>query len=76
MVWQQPCNQGTLPVVDLTAEVADGYRQAYGCGVDAVLSIAPGPISVFGSMAEFVMLLRNAAESATRLFMSGWKSRV
>ncbi len=58
-----------LPVIALAGEVADDYRVVYQHGVDAVLSIAPGPITLGRSMAEAEKLLANTAEGAMRLFM-------
>ncbi len=58
-----------LPVIALAGEVADDYRVVYQQGIDAVFSIAPGPISLTQSMAEAEKLVANAAECAMRLFM-------
>jgi glycerate kinase len=49
--------------------VADDCRVVYEQGIDAVLSIAPGPISLDHSMANADKLLTDAAESAMRLFV-------
>jgi glycerate kinase len=53
-------------VIALAGEVADDCRVVYDQGIDAVLSIAPGPISLDQSMAEAEKLLANAAECAMR----------
>lgn len=58
-----------LPVIALAGEVADDYRVVYQHGIDAVLSIAPGPISLSQSMAEAERLIAGAAECAIRLFL-------
>lgn len=58
-----------LPVIALAGEVADDYRVVYDQGIDAVLCIAPGPITLERSMAEAEKLLTNAAECAMRLFI-------
>ena len=57
------------PVIALAGEVADDFRVVFEQGIDAVLSIAPGPITLEQSMADAEKLVTNAAESAMRLFM-------
>ncbi len=57
-----------LPVIALAGEVADDYQVVYQQGIDAVFSIAPGPISLSQSMAQAEELIANAAESTMRLF--------
>jgi len=58
-----------LPVIAIAGEVADDYRVVYRHGIDAVLSIAPGPISLSQSMAKAERLIADAAECAMQLFM-------
>jgi glycerate kinase len=53
-------------VIALAGEVADDCRVVFDQGIDAVLSIAPGPITLDQSMAEAEKLLANAAECAMR----------
>jgi len=65
----------SLPVIAITGEIADDYRVVYQHGIDAVLSIAPGPISLEKSMAEAERLIANAAECAIRLFLAGGRGR-
>lgn len=57
------------PVIALAGEVADDCRVVYEQGIDAVLSIAPGPISLDESMAMADKLITDTAECAMRLFM-------
>lgn len=57
------------PVIALAGEVADDCRVVYEQGIDAVLSIAPGPISLDQSMAMADKLIADTAECAMRLFM-------
>ena len=57
------------PVIALAGEVADDCRVVFEQGIDAVLSIAPGPISLEQSMADAEKLIANAAECAMRLFV-------
>ena len=62
-----------LPVIAIAGEVADDYRVVYQHGIDAVLGIAPGPISLKQSMAEAERLITDTAECAIRLFLCGVK---
>ncbi|MDP6825322.1 MAG: glycerate kinase, partial [Dehalococcoidales bacterium] len=57
-----------LPVIALAGEVTDDCRIIYEQGIDAVVSIAPGPITLNQSMAEAEKLIGNAAECAMRVF--------
>ncbi len=57
------------PVIALAGEVADDCRVVYEQGIDAVLSIAPGPISLDESMTMADKLITDTAECAMRLFM-------
>jgi glycerate kinase len=57
-----------LPVIALAGDIADDCRAVYQQGIDAILSIAPGPISLSQSMAEAERLIADAAERAIRLF--------
>jgi len=60
-------------VIALAGEVADDCRVVFDQGIDAVLSIAPGPITLEQSMAEAEKLLANAAECAMRFVTSQTK---
>jgi glycerate kinase len=60
-----------LPVVAIVGEIGDGYREVYDQGIDAVFSIAPGPISLDRCLAEAEELTGDIAERATRLFVCG-----
>jgi len=62
-----------LPVIAIAGEVADDCRVVYQHGIDAVLSIAPGPISLSQSMTEAERLVTDTAERAIRLFLCGMK---
>lgn len=57
------------PVIALAGEVADDCQVVYEQGIDAVLSIAPGPVSLEQSMAVADKYISNAAECAMRLFV-------
>ena len=60
-----------LPVIAIAGEILDDYHAVYEHGIDAVLSIAPGPISLSQSMAEAERLITDTAERAIRLFLCG-----
>ncbi len=60
-----------LPVVAIVGEIGDGYQEVYDQGIDAVFSIAPGPISLDRCLAEAEELTSDIAERATRLFVCG-----
>ena len=60
-----------LPVIAIAGEILDDYHVVYEHGIDAVLSIAPGPISLSQSMAEAERLITDTAERAIRLFLCG-----
>jgi len=56
-------------VIALAGEIGDDYAVVYEQGIDAVLSIAPGPITLSQSMAEADRLITDTAERAIRLFL-------
>jgi len=58
-----------IPVVAIAGEVAGDYKEFYQHGIDAALSIAPGPISLKKSMANAENLIADAAERALRLIL-------
>ncbi|MFC1957217.1 glycerate kinase [Chloroflexota bacterium] len=58
-----------VPVVAIVGELAGDSEQVYRHGVAAVLSIAPGPISLEQSMAGAERLIADAAERAMRLIL-------
>lgn len=58
-----------IPVVAIVGEVAGDYKEFYQHGIDAVLSIAPGPISLKKCMANAEKLIADAAERALRLIL-------
>ena len=60
-----------LPVIAIAGEILDDYHVVYEHGIDAVLSIAPGPISLSQSMAKAEKLITDTAERAIRLFLCG-----
>mgnify|MGYP001413294318 CR=1 FL=1 len=64
----QEAKEFGLPVIALASEVVDDYQAIYQQGIDAVFSIAPGPISLGQSMAQAEQLIANTAENTMRLF--------
>lgn len=58
-----------IPVVAIGGEVSGDYKELYQHGVDAAVSIAPGPISLKKSMANAEKLIADAAERALRLIL-------
>ncbi len=58
-----------IPVVAIVGELTGDYQEIYQHGIDAVLSIAPGPISLKESMADADRLIADAAERALRLIL-------
>jgi len=60
-----------LPVIAIAGEIGDGYQAVYEQGIDAVFSIAPGPISFSESMEIAEKLISDVAGRAIRLFICG-----
>jgi len=58
-----------IPVVAIVGELAGEYQDIYQHGIDAALSIAPGPINLRKSMANAGALIADAAERAMRLIL-------
>jgi len=60
-----------LPVIALVGSLGKGYESIYQSGVDSVLTITQGPISLEEAMANAEALITDAAERAMRLFLAG-----
>ncbi|MBA7624419.1 Glycerate 2-kinase [subsurface metagenome] len=60
-----------LPVIAIVGAIGNGYQAVYDQGIDAVFSIAPGPVSFDQCLAEAEELTSDVAERATRLFICG-----
>jgi len=58
-----------IPVVVIAGELAGDYKELYQHGIDAALSIAPGPVSLKECMADADGLISDAAERALRLIL-------
>ncbi len=65
-----------LPVIAIAGEIGDGYRAVYEQGIDAVFSIAPGPISFSRSVEMAEELTVDVAERAMRLFVCGKNKKI
>ena len=63
----QAAKKYSLPVVCLSGGLGDGADDVLAQGIDAVFSIAPGPISLQDCLTNGENLLRNAAERICRL---------
>lgn len=60
-----------VPVVVLAGGLMPGYESLYAAGVNAVLPIADGPLTLDESMARAADLVASAAERALRLILIG-----
>jgi len=60
-----------LPVIAIVGAIGDGYQAVYEHGIDAVFSIAPGPISLDQCLAKAEKLTSDVAERTMRLFIWG-----
>jgi glycerate kinase len=60
-----------IPVVALAGSLKEGYQAVYDCGIDAVESIAPGPVTLGKAMREAYPLLAEATARALRLVAVG-----
>ena len=57
------------PVIALCGELGPGYRDVYGHGIDAALSIIPGCMDRKEAMQQAGRLLEEATESIVRIFI-------
>lgn len=63
--------QQGLPVIALAGSVGDDAEQVYGCGIDAVIGITPGPISREDAFARAAENLRRTARAVMAVWMAG-----
>ena len=61
------------PVICISGSLGKGADDVYACGIDAVCSIAPGPISLEACMADSGRLLADATERACRMLKAGMR---
>lgn len=60
---------GPIPVVVLAGCVGEGAEQLYGCGVDAIVPISDGSLTVKESMAQAGELVRKTTGALIRSFI-------
>jgi glycerate kinase len=60
-----------VPCIAIAGGIGDGIDALHGLGVDAVLSLCPGPISLDEAEARAEELLSRATEQAVRVFVAG-----
>ncbi len=65
--------QYQLPVLALTGGVGERYQAVYDLGVDAIIVILPGPVSLEYAMEHAAPLTTDATERALRLMRLGGK---
>ena len=70
-VLAQFAKRHALPVLALTGNLGEGYECVYALGVDAVVPIASGPMTLAYSMEHAGLLLRQATERSLRLLQLG-----
>lgn len=63
--------QHGVPVVAIVGSIGPGAESVYQHGIDALLSIAPGPITLDESLSRAGELIMQAAQTALRLFRIG-----
>lgn len=60
-----------IPVIALVGSIGSGAEQVYDAGIDALMSIAPGPISLEDSIARAGELLTDASSRVMRMILLG-----
>ena len=60
-----------VPVVVISGGLGPGYERTYEAGIDALMSVVPGPMSLEEAMEDAVPLIRSAAERVARLIEVG-----
>jgi len=63
--------QADVPVIAITGSLGPGYESIYRLGVDSVMVVANGPLSLEESMSNVGTLITDAAERAVKKFMVG-----
>jgi len=63
-----------VPCLALVGSIGPGAEATLGEGVDAYLSLCPGPIALGEAIARAPELLERAAEQATRAFLAGFRA--
>jgi glycerate kinase len=62
-----------VPVIALTGCIGPGAERVYEMGIEAIVSVAPGPISLTESMSQAELLLEETAARVLRLLRVGRK---
>ncbi|MGE5527588.1 MAG: glycerate kinase, partial [Patescibacteria group bacterium] len=65
-----------LPVLAVAGSLGPGYREVYGAGIDAVASLAPGPLTLDEAVANAAGLLAEAAERILKAYEAGRAYRI
>ncbi|WP_206921904.1 glycerate kinase family protein [Alicyclobacillus suci] len=60
-----------IPVFCVSGAVAEGTNELYECGVTALFSITPGPVSLVESMNSTYEYLVRSVENITRVYLAG-----
>jgi glycerate kinase len=61
-----------VPCVAIVGSLGEGWRAALAQGIDAVVSIIPGPMTLAEAMTNAAALVADAAEQAVRLWKLAW----
>lgn len=67
----QAARRHGVPVICLSGGLGQGYERVYEVGIDACLSMVPGPMRLEEAMARGEELMEAAAERAVRLWLAG-----
>ena len=60
-----------VPVLAIVGGLGDGYEAAYAEGIDAIVPVAPGPMTLLESQARAAELISAATERAFRMMALG-----
>ena len=60
-----------VPCIAIAGSVGDDLGDLHSVGLDAVFSLASGPLTLEESMADAAALLEKSAEQALRCFLAG-----
>ena len=64
-----------LPVLALVGQIGPGAEEVYRVGIDAIMTVAPGPISLKESMGRAGELITDATIRALRMIAIGYNYR-
>ncbi len=63
-----------LPVLAIAGQIGSGTEEVYEAGIDAIMAMAPGPISLEESISRAGELLTDATTRALRIMEAGGRS--